>query len=78
MYATPVAFPLSFLAHGKYKSLVSLNPLSPIVELFRYALFGKGTFTTGSVLYSIVFTFCAMVIGLLVFVKVERTFMDTV
>jgi lipopolysaccharide transport system permease protein len=78
MYATPIAYPLSFLGNSRYKTLISFNPLSPIVELFRYVLFGKGTFTPGSILYSIVFTIISLLIGLLIFTKVEKSFMDTV
>ncbi len=78
MYATPIAYPLSFLAKTKYKVLISLNPLSSIAELFRYVLFGKGTFSPGSILYSIVFIILSLLIGLLIFTKVEKSFMDTV
>jgi lipopolysaccharide transport system permease protein len=78
MYATPIAYPMSYLAHSKYLYLISFNPLCSIVEVFRYALFGHGTFTTGGILYSVVFMILSMVIGLLVFAKVERRFMDTV
>jgi lipopolysaccharide transport system permease protein len=78
MYATPVAYPLSYLSHGKYKTLISLNPLTSVVELFRYAIFGVGTFTAATVLYSLTFMVISIVIGLLIFTKVERTFMDTV
>jgi lipopolysaccharide transport system permease protein len=78
MYVTPIAYPLSFLAATKYKNLISLNPMSPVVELFRYAIFGKGTFTTGSILYSVIFTVLSLFIGLLIFTKVEKSFMDTV
>jgi lipopolysaccharide transport system permease protein len=78
MYATPVAYPLSFLSHSKYRAIIALNPLSPVVELFRYALYGAGTFTTGSILYSVAFMAVSIFVGLLVFTKVERSFMDTV
>lgn len=78
MYVTPVAYPLSFLAHSRYRNLISLNPLAPVIELFRYSLFGKGTFTAGSILYSVVFMVVSLFIGLLIFTKVEKTFMDTV
>ena len=78
MYATPVAYPLSFLEHNKYASWIRWNPLTPIVEAFRYALFQKGSFNAGSLLYSGIFIAIILFIGLLTFSKVERTFMDTV
>jgi lipopolysaccharide transport system permease protein len=78
MYATPVAYPLSFLKHNKYASWIEWNPLAPIVEAFRYALFRQGSFNAGSLLYSTAFIVIVLFIGLLTFSKVERTFMDTV
>lgn len=78
MYATPIVYPLSFLAHTRYRSLIMLNPLSSVAELFRYALFGHATLIPGNIAYSIAFMVVSLCIGLLVFTRVERTFMDTV
>ncbi len=78
MYATPVAYPASFLAHKKYSWIVHYNPLAPIIEGFRFALFGKGTFTFEGLGYSAVFMAVVLFIGILLFNKVEKTFMDTV
>ena len=77
MYATPVIYPLSLIP-GRFRSIASLNPLSPIMEVFRYALLGKGTFTIESVLYSIIFATAIMFIGIILFNSVEKDFMDTV
>ena len=78
MYATPIAYPLSFLQNKGYSTLIILNPLSPIIECFRYCLFGRGTFTINSLSYSIAFMICILFIGAIIFNKVEKTFMDTV
>lgn len=78
MYATPVAYPMSFLRSKSYASWIQWNPLSPIVEAFRYALFGQGTLETVHLLYSFSFIVIVLFIGLLMFNKVEKTFMDTV
>ena len=78
MYATPVVYPLSFLSHSRYRHLILLNPLSSILEGFRYALFGAGTFTAGGLLYTFCFMVIALFFGVLLFNKVERSFMDTV
>lgn len=78
MYATPVAYPLSFLEGKSYAVIIEWNPLSPIVEGFRYALFQTGSFHFMSLGYSVVFMFVVLVIGSIYFSKVERTFMDTV
>ncbi|MEO6454497.1 MAG: ABC transporter permease [Ginsengibacter sp.] len=78
MYATPIAYPLSYLQNKNYASWIAWNPLTPVVEAFRYALFGKGTFTINSLLYSALFIVITLIAGLLLFNKVEKTFMDTV
>ena len=78
MYATPIAYPLSFLEATKYKWLININPLTSIVEGFRYCLFEKGTVTLGALLYSFIFMLIVVIVGVLIFNKVERDFMDTV
>ena len=78
MYATPIAYPLSFLQGKSYASWIQWNPLTPIVEAFRFALFQHGSFNAGSLLYSTAFILIILFAGLLMFSKVERTFMDTV
>ena len=78
MYATPVAYPLSFLKNKSFASWIAWNPLSPIVEGFRYALFGSGSFQIQDLIYSGIMIFLLMFLGLWMFSKVERTFMDTV
>ena len=78
MYATPIIYPLSILQNSKYQFLISLNPLSPIVEAFRYCLFGSGTFSTASLLYSAGFMFIIIFLGILIFNSAEKSFMDTV
>lgn len=78
MYITPVAYPLSFLEKSQYKNLIEFNPLSPLIEGFRYALFGDGTFTLPLFFYSVAFTLVSLFLGIMIFNKVERNFMDTV
>ncbi len=78
MYVTPIGYPMSFLAHSKYKRIIDLNPLTSIVETFRFVLFGKGAIDIHGLLYSFEFTVVALFIGLFIFSKVERSFMDTV
>jgi lipopolysaccharide transport system permease protein len=77
MYATPVVYPLSF-ASEKYRALIQLNPMTGIVEAFRYGFLGKGTFTAWSIGYPIIFTLCIMVIGVIIFNKTEKNFVDTI
>ena len=78
MYATPVVYPLSTITDVRLKFWISLNPLTPMVEAFRYSLLGAGSFDVGSFSYSIGFMLITLFIGLLIFSKVEKTFMDTV
>lgn len=78
MYVTPVAYPLSYLKTKSFAAWIAWNPLSPIVEAFRFALFGTGTIDAIALGYSFVFMLVALFIGLLIFSKVERSFMDTV
>jgi len=78
MYATPIVYPLSFLKGFSYAKWIQWNPLTPIVEAFRFSLFGKGSFNAATLMYSGGFIIVVLLMGLLIFSKVERTFMDTV
>jgi lipopolysaccharide transport system permease protein len=78
MYATPIAYPMSYLSESKFAWLIRLNPLTPVVEAFRYCLFGKATVTLNDLLYSIIFMVVMLVGGFLLFNRVEKQFMDTV
>ena len=78
MYVTPVAYPLSFLEQSHYKMFIQWNPLSSLVEGFRYSLFGVGVFNQAFFAYGIIFSFFVLLLGVLLFNKVERSFMDTV
>jgi lipopolysaccharide transport system permease protein len=78
MYATPVAYPLSYLKSKSFINVIQYNPLTSIVEGFRYALFHKGSLQPIHLMYSGGVIIVILFIGLLIFSKVERTFMDTV
>jgi lipopolysaccharide transport system permease protein len=77
MYATPVIYPMSALSK-KYAWLIRSNPLSSIIETFRYAFTGSGQFSWASLVYSTLFAFALLAVGTIVFNKVEKNFMDTV
>lgn len=77
MYATPVIYPLSEIPE-KYKMFVLANPMTPIIETFKTALLGTGSVNYMQLLYSLGFTIVLLFAGILIFNKVERTFMDTV
>lgn len=77
MYATPVIYPLSFFS-GNYKFLILANPLTPLIELFRYSLLGVGEFNVLHIAYSAAFTIISLFMGILLFNKVEKKFMDVI
>ncbi len=77
MYATTVIYPLS-AAPAKYKWLIELNPMTGIIEAFRFGFLGQGELTLSSFGYSVAFTLVALVLGVIIFNKTEKTFVDTV
>ena len=77
MYITPVIYPSSSVPE-KYRILVFLNPVAPLVEAFKFGLIGAGEFNPGRLLYSVVFTVILLFIGVVLFNRTEQNFMDTV
>ena len=77
MYATPVIYPLSTI-DDKYKYLVELNPLTAIIENFRYAFLGIGNFNIEALGYSCVIIGILLAIGTIIFNRVQKGFMDTI
>ncbi len=77
MYVTPVIYPTSMLSE-KYKMFILANPLTSIIETFRYGLLGEGTVDWAHLAYSGGFTLFVLALGIVLFNKVEQTFMDTV
>jgi len=79
MYATPVIYPLSTIAEGsKMRLLLLANPLTPLIEGFKYAFLGQGYFSWLALGYSAGFTTILLIIGIVVFHRTERNFIDTV
>ncbi len=77
MYATPVIYPLSSIPE-QYQLFIQANPMTAIIETFRYAYLGHGHFSWGTLLYSFSFTIVLVILGTIIFNKVEKGFMDTV
>lgn len=77
MYATPVIYPVSSIPE-RFQPLILANPMTPVVETFRYAFLGAGTVDAAHLLYSFVFMCVIVLVGVLIFNRVEQTFMDTV
>ncbi|WP_029286657.1 ABC transporter permease [Pedobacter sp. R20-19] len=80
MYATTVIYPLSeaLKKYPAYAWIIQYNPMTPIIETFRYGFLGEGTFSWGSLSYAIAITTTLLFFGMIIFNKVERNFVDTV
>lgn len=77
MYATPVIYPVSSIPQ-RFQWIILANPMTPIIEAFRYAFLGAGTVDTNHLLYSLGFMGVVVILGSIIFNRVEQTFMDTV
>jgi lipopolysaccharide transport system permease protein len=77
MYATTVIYPLSTTPE-RYRWLIELNPMTPLIETFRFGFLGRGSFTWESLCYSIIVSILLLLIGIIAFNKVEKDFVDTV
>ena len=79
MFLSPVILSMTQVSNSNFvKYLIYANPMTGIIETFRYAFFGIETFNPFLLIYSIVFTIIVLVSGVFIFNKVERTFMDTI
>ena len=78
MYATPVIYPLSTITNEKLRLVMQLNPLTGIVEFFKYGMLGVGNHEWWMLGYSFGFMVVLLAIGIVVFNKVQKSFMDTV
>ena len=77
MYASPIVYPLSIVPE-KYKWIILANPVTSVIETFKYAFLGVGEFNWIHLGYSFGFTTILFLISLIIFHRVEKTFMDTV
>ena len=79
MYATPVVYPLSQLdTHGTLYYLMLFNPMTAPMEMFRKIMLGQGVLEHVSIISTFVFTVIVLFGGILIFNRVERTFIDTI
>ena len=77
MYSTPVVYPLSMVSE-KHRHWLELNPMTPIIEAFRSVYLGVGSFSWGGLVYSAVVVLVVLLSGVIIFNRVEKSFMDTV
>jgi len=78
MYATTVIYPLSTIIKKPLGWIVAYNPMTPLIETFRYGFLGNGTFSWSSLGYTTAITLGILLAGIVVFNKVEKNFVDTV
>ncbi len=78
MYLTPIIYPLSQMGDGLFRTILLVNPVTAPTEMFRYAVLGQGTIVPAYVVLSWVITILVTLFGIMVFNRVEKTFMDTV
>ena len=77
MYATPIIYPLSSLS-GNLETLALINPMTSIIETFKFSFLGEGVFNWSHIGYTGLFTLLTLIFGIIIFNKTEQNFMDTV
>jgi len=77
MYATPIVYPASIIPE-RWQWVLLVNPMAPVIELFRYMVTGVGTFSLSSLAGSVLATLLILLAGLVLFSRVEKSFMDSV
>ena len=78
MYATPIVYPISMVTDETLRTIIMLNPMTSIIEAFKYATLGQGYFSWEALGYSFAFMSILLVWGIVIFNNVQRSFMDTV
>ena len=78
MYATPIVYPLSMVTDSTLRTLILANPMTSLIEAFRFAVFGQGYFSWLALSYSFLFMCVLLLFSVVIFNKVQRNFMDTV
>ena len=78
MYATPIVYPMSYVTNPTLHRIMMLNPLTPIVETFKYGAFGAGSFSWTWLGYSVGFTVFIAVVGIMMFNRKQKFFIDTI
>lgn len=78
MYATPVIYPVSTITNTKIKLMMQINPLTSILEAFKFGVLGAGTFSWWALAYSAGFISVLLAVGIIVFNRIQRSFIDTV
>lgn len=78
MYATPIVYPLSYVTNPTLRQVMQLNPLTALIETFKYGAYGAGTFSWEGLAYSVGCSVALLIIGILLFNRKQRYFIDTI
>lgn len=81
MYITPIVYPTSLVLEKidpKYHQLIYLNPLTGLFDFFKFAFLGSSSFDLGAIIYSVVFSIVIFFLGLVVFTRTEKSFIDVI
>ena len=78
MYATPIVYPLSFVTNPTLHRIMMLNPLTALIETFKFGAYGAGVFSWSALAYSAACMFVLLFIGIMLFNRKERYFIDTI
>ena len=78
MYATPIVYPLSYVTNPTLHKIMLFNPMTAIIETFKYGAYGAGEFSWTSLGYSAVFIFVLLFIGIAMFNRKQKFFIDTI
>ena len=81
MYITPIVYPTSLVLEKidpKYHQLIYLNPLTGLFDFFKFAFLGSTSFDVGAIIYSVIFSIVIFFLGLLVFTRTEKSFIDVI
>ena len=78
MYATPIVYPLSYVTNPTLHKLMFFNPMTAVIETFKYGAYGAGQFSWQALGYSALCTFVLLIIGITMFNRKQKFFIDTI
>jgi lipopolysaccharide transport system permease protein len=78
MYATPIVYPLSYVTNPTLHKIMLLNPMTAIIETFKYGAYGAGQFSWSALGFSALVTFILLFIGIAMFNRKQKYFIDTI
>lgn len=78
MYATPIVYPLSYVTNPMLHKVMLLNPMTALIETFKYGAYGAGEFSWSALAYSIGFMLLLLLVGITIFNRKQKSFIDTI